>query len=164
MAALTAFSPATHTIMNVFTYNTQRRYSINDQAVAALVEEIITAEGRSCDEVAIHFVGTTKISRLHAEYFDDPTVTDCISFPMDSDNSTGYQVLGEVFVCPEIAARYVARHGGELHVEISLYIAHGILHLLGYDDIDDADRLVMRQREQFHIDNLTAKGLLLPKE
>lgn len=147
--------------MHVAVYNTQKRFPIDAMAVTALVDQVISAEGRSCDEVSIHFVGTKKICSLHAAYFDDPSVTDCISFPIDNLAGDPYSVLGEVFVCPETACSYVKMHGGALYEEITLYIVHGLLHLLGYDDIDEADCLTMRQRERFHMENLKAQALQL---
>lgn len=147
--------------MEVHVYNTQKRYPIDKKAVEALTKEVIRAQGHSCHSVSIHFVGTKKICSLHAKYFDDPSVTDCISFPIDSECGSPYSVLGEVFVCPETAFKYTERHGGLLYEEITLYIVHGLLHLLGYDDIEDTDIIKMREREQFHMKNLRKRRLLL---
>jgi probable rRNA maturation factor len=146
--------------MHVAIYNTQKRFPIDSLCVESVVKEVIHAEGRFCHEVAIHFVGRQKICSLHAEYFDDPSLTDCISFPIDNDDETSYIVLGEVFVCPATADQYVKVHGGVLNEEIILYCVHGILHLLGYDDIEETDRQVMREREQFHMQNLRRRKLL----
>ena len=147
--------------MEVNVYNTQKRYPINLPSVQALTKEVITAQGRTCHEVTIHFVGTRRICSLHAEYFNDPSVTDCISFPIDSEYESPYSVLGEVFVRPETASCYVKKHGGLLYEEITLYIIHGLMHLMGYDDIAEADCIKMREREQFHMNNLRAHNLLL---
>lgn len=147
--------------MHVAVYNTQRRFPIDAKAVSVLVKQVIAAEGRSYDEAAIHFVGTKKICSLHEIYFDDPSVTDCISFPIDNQAGDPYSILGEVFVCPETACSYIKNHGGILYEEITLYVVHGLLHLLGYDDIDEADCQIMREREHFHMKNLKALGLQL---
>lgn len=147
--------------MHIAVFNNQKRFPINEEAVIHLVREVIKAENRKCNEAAIHFVGTKKICSLHAIYFDDPSVTDCISFPIDSEDAGPYSVLGEVFVCPQTAFSYVKKHGGDLYEEISLYVVHGLLHLLGYDDIAENDQKVMRSREHFHMQNLKAHGLVL---
>lgn len=146
--------------MQVAVYNTQKRFPVDFASIEAIVKEVIRAEGSFCDEVAIHFVGTKKICSLHAQYFDDPSVTDCISFPIDNDDETSYIVLGEVFVCPATANDYVNANGGILNEEIVLYCVHGILHLLGYDDIKAADIEVMRERERFHMQNLKKQKML----
>ena len=98
-----------------------------------------------CSEVAIHFVSKKKICELHEHLFDDPTPTDCISIPIDAPSSDApFSHLGEVFVCPKVAIEY----GGDPEQETMLYIIHGLLHLLGFDDIKSADRKVMRREEK----------------
>nr|MBA2726935.1 rRNA maturation RNase YbeY [Parachlamydiaceae bacterium] len=125
--------------MQVSIYNTQKRFPINPDSIKKLARRVILAEGASFDEVSLHFVGKKKICQLHQDFFDDPSFTDCISFPMDNSECLGYSVLGEVFICPEAASRFINKHGGDLYEEISLYVVHGLLHLLGYDDIEDDD-------------------------
>jgi probable rRNA maturation factor len=147
--------------VHVTVTNTQKRFPINASSIEAIVKEVLRTEGLVCNEVAIHFVGTRKICSLHAKYFDDPSVTDCISFPIDNEDETSYIVLGEVFVCPETAYHYVKTHGGVLHEEIILYCVHGLLHLFGYDDLTEADCKVMREKERFHMQNLREQKLLL---
>ena len=96
----------------------------------------------SCEEVVIHLVDKEEISELHRTYFNDPTPTDCISFPIDD------VLLGEVFVCPAVAWEYALKHKKDPYMETALYIIHGLLHLLGYDDQDRADRLQMQRKQQ----------------
>jgi probable rRNA maturation factor len=110
-----------------------------EEMVSHLLENILKV---SCDEVAIHLVDKEKISELHQAYFNDPTPTDCISFPIDET------VLGEVFVCPAVACEYALKHKKDPYMETALYIIHGLLHLLGYDDQDPADRLQMQRKQQ----------------
>lgn len=101
--------------------------------------------------MAVYFVTSEEISRLHEDFFDDPSPTDCISFPMDDEQITGYHILGEVFICPKTALDYVLKGGEEVNEEcyreLTLYLVHGILHLLGYDDINEEDQKKMRAAE-----------------
>src|SRR5262249_50239789 len=97
----------------------------------------------------------------HARFFDDPTPTDCISFPMDDAESEEWRVLGEIFVCPKAAIRYTEEHGGNPFIETTLYIGHGLLHLMGYDDMNLIDEEQMRQAEKRHMAHLKALGLLM---
>ena len=117
-----------------------------------------------CDEVSIHLVDTKTISRLHAQFFDDPTTTDCITFPMDDPSEEGCQMLGEVFVCPATALDYAKKRGLDPYRETTLYIVHGILHLIGYDDIDPKERRTMRTKERQTMAHLEENGCLLRKE
>jgi len=100
---------------------------------------LLQEKGVATQEVAIYFIGSRKITQLHAEFFNDPTPTDCITFPF------GGQLLGEILVCPKAALDYNPQKPYE---ETTLYIIHGLLHLLGYDDIDSKKRALMRREEK----------------
>ncbi len=69
--------------------------------------------------------------------------------------------LGEVFVCPKTALEYVQKKGGNPYLETSLYLVHGILHLLGYDDLTPKERTKMRQQERSVLKMLKSKKALL---
>lgn len=150
--------------MNVTFYNDQDKLDLPLAYVEELARIVFTTAGVSFpDEVIIHLVDKKTISQLHADFFDDPTPTDCISFPMDdSEDSedTGYVLLGEIFVCPEVAIEYVKENGGHPIQETSLYIIHGLLHLLGFDDIEDDDRKEMRRMEALVLTNALSKSPL----
>lgn len=103
--------------------------------------------------MAIHFVGKRKIKNLHHQFFSDPTCTDCITFPYGED-----PLSGEVFICPEVGAEYIQKHGGTLEDEITLYVIHGYLHLLGYDDQTPSQKKEMRLQEKKWMDFLAKNG------
>jgi probable rRNA maturation factor len=107
--------------------------------------------GVRSDEVVIHLVDQETISRLHGDFFDDPSPTDCLSFPIDHplEPCVGPSILGELFVCPEVATEYASAHQGDPLRETALYIIHGLLHLLGYDDQTEEERLKMRAQETY---------------
>jgi len=107
--------------------------------------------GEFWSEVSFQFVGEKKIAQLHNAFFNDPTVTDCITFPVDKKEAVPPRVLGEVFVCPKVALDYAKRHGVDPYRETVLYIVHGLLHLLGYDDLKPSERKVMRRKERIYV-------------
>lgn len=148
------------TILNVYTENSQSALSIDPARVQRIVEEVVSSEKKKFDEASIHFVTTEEICALHAEYFDDPSPTDCISFPIDNSDG-GYRVLGDVFVCPETAIEYAGENGGDPYEEATLYIVHGVLHLLGYRDIEEEEEKEMRAGEARHMKHLKSLNLLL---
>jgi probable rRNA maturation factor len=69
----------------------------------------------------------------------EPGPTDVLSFPMDEDG-----LIGDVVVCPVVAAANNPDAEGELR----LLVAHGVLHLLGYDHEEEEDRRVMWERQE----------------
>ncbi len=72
----------------------------------------------------------------------DDSPTDVITFSGDPDDGTA----GEICVCPEAAQSYAKENGKEFAAELTLYLAHGYLHLCGFDDIEDDDKIEMRRR------------------
>lgn len=110
------------------------------------------------DEVAIYFVTEANIAQLHDQFFNDPTPTDCISFPLDERH------LGEVFVCPSVAIAYARKKGLDPYQETALYVIHGLLHLLGYDDLEPKERRTMRKKEKTCMAHLYKQNLNLHPE
>lgn len=149
--------------LDVYVFNNQNSLPVSEKSVQALVNSVVSFEGHHFDEAAIHFVSVEAICSLHKQYFNDPSPTDCISFPMDDAKEQGYKVLGEVFVCPEVAKGYIQEKGGDLYEETSLYIVHGLLHLMGYEDMNNDERAKMRQAEKRHMENLKSTHCLLQK-
>lgn len=149
--------------MDVYVIQSQKYLSLSETSVKDLVKDFTVFAQVDYDEVSIHFVDTQTISDLHAQFFDDPSPTDCITFPMDAPDVEGYRMMGDVFVCPETAAHFVKDHGGDVYQEITLYVIHGLLHLLGYDDIQEDDEKAMRAAEKEYLARVEKCGLWLRK-
>jgi len=133
-------------------------FSFDEDAVCSLVETVLSCEGTTADLVEIHFMSDSEMRHYHDVHFQDPSSTDCISFPIDSEQiDDGPRVLGDILVCPKTALTYIQQHGGSFQNEFALYIVHGLLHLLGYDDIDDEQKKSMRSAEQRSLDAFSAK-------
>jgi probable rRNA maturation factor len=147
--------------MKVSVFNNQSVLNIDSKKVKKVAFNVTALEQKSYDEVAIHFATVEEISRLHDEFFEDPSPTDCISFPMDAWDAPGYRVMGEVFVCPAVALEYAKRRQKDPYHETTLYVVHGLLHLMGYDDTDPKARARMRAAERKHLKNLADLNLIL---
>jgi probable rRNA maturation factor len=116
---------------------------------------VLEHENVSADFVSIYFISDRVMRQYHKKYFQDPSPTDCISFPVDSEaDSHGPRVLGDVFVCPKTAHLYVQGDERKFWEELTLYIVHGLLHLLGYEDMPASARSKMRAREKIIISAL----------
>ncbi|MBA3815680.1 MAG: rRNA maturation RNase YbeY [Parachlamydiaceae bacterium] len=145
--------------MNILVIQNQKKLKISDKSTQKVVKEFLTVANVHYDEVTIHFVETEIICDLHSDYFNDPSPTDCISFPMDDTEVQGYRVMGDIFVCPETAIKYVNEHGGDVYQEVTLYVIHGLLHLIGFDDIEDIENETMRAAESLHLEHLRKKNI-----
>lgn len=131
--------------MIISVLNRQKDLRLPITRIKRMVEAFLLSKKVRCAEVALHFVSKKKICELHELFFDDKSATDCISIPIDSpDCAAPFSHLGEVFVCPKVAIEY----GGDPVQETILYVIHGLLHLLGFDDLKESERKKMRQEEK----------------
>lgn len=121
----------------------QRALTIDDTSVQEALFKLLDFYKISTEEVAVHFVSKKTICELHARFFDDPAPTDCITFPGDDPAI----FLGELFICPAVAKAYAKKHRLDPLEETTLYLVHGFLHLLGYNDIEQEEEREMRTQE-----------------
>lgn len=110
-------------------------------------------------DLSIVLVDENAMERLHVQWMDEPGPTDVLSFPMDELRPTPQGrdpepgLLGDVVLCPAVAARQAAAAGHSTAEEIQVLTIHGILHLLGYDHVEPA-----QEREMFGLqDRLVAQ-------
>ncbi len=136
--------------MSVLFNNSQKVLSVLSDSVRALAEFVLDQEDASEKEVSVLFVDDAAITELNARHLGRNRPTDVIAFPMTGDASVSIhpEILGDVVVSVERALRYAEQHVLTVQHELSLYLVHGILHLLGYDDIAKPDNTRMRRREK----------------
>ena len=90
-------------------------------------------------DVGIVFVDEAPMEDLHIKWMDEPGPTDVLSFPMDELRPGSEEVpspegvLGDIVVCPQVAARQAQVAGHDPINEILLLVTHGMLHLVGFD-------------------------------
>jgi probable rRNA maturation factor len=89
------------------------------------------------DGIEISIVTDDVIARVHAEFLDDPTPTDVITFHH-----------GEIIVSADTAAREGPAHGLSFDHELCLYMIHGLMHLAGWDDHDVDEAAEMKRRQE----------------
>jgi probable rRNA maturation factor len=99
--------------------------------------------------LTILLVGDKESAALHAQHFNDPTTTDVMTFPDGSENpATGIQHLGDLAVCIDVATREATARDHSTGDELTLYCLHGLLHLIGYDDITPKKQARMWQAQR----------------
>jgi probable rRNA maturation factor len=129
-------------------FDCQKTLKLNKREITKLVKALLSYLNVECNEIILNFVDKKKISEIHLEFFNDGSPTDCITFPIDDEFVKFNRILGEIFVCPDIAVEYASKHSLDSFEEVFLYIVHGILHLIGYDDIQNEDRIIMKKKEK----------------
>ena len=100
-----------------------------------------------------------EIKSLNAEYRNVDSVTDVLSFPQFEDKeqmpSEGELCLGDVVICVERAQQQAEEYGHSFEREMVYLLVHSLLHLLGYDHMDDDEKAIMREKEEHvmeHVD------------
>ncbi|GAA1331805.1 rRNA maturation RNase YbeY [Brachybacterium sp. NBEC-018] len=100
-------------------------------------------------ELSIILIDEQAMERLHVQWLDLPGPTDVMSFPMDeltpgsAEHPAPEGLLGDVVLCPSVAAKQAAEAGHSTVEELLLLTVHSILHLLGYDHMEAEERKVM---------------------
>jgi len=107
-------------------------------------------------ELSIVFMADAAITRLHADFLGDPTSTDVITFEGDPD----FDFAGEICVCVDYALSQAPEYGHSFSEELTLYLVHGWLHLVGFNDIEARDAVRMREAEQLALRYLKEKSAI----
>jgi probable rRNA maturation factor len=101
-------------------------------------------------ELSVVLVDEPAMEQLHVQWMDEPGPTDVLSFPMDElrpgadGEESAPGLLGDVVLCPQVAAKQGQDAGHTTQDELLLLTTHGILHLLGYDHAESDE-----EREMF---------------
>jgi probable rRNA maturation factor len=123
----------------------QKLLSIDRRWFKDLVPFVLNREGVSDAKIGLAFVDDARMHELNKRYLAHDYPTDVLTFPM----ARGKTLEGEIVVSTEYAGRECVQYDWPVEMETSLYVVHGLLHLCGYDDADDAgaDRMEVRQKE-----------------
>ena len=110
-------------------------------------------------EISVLLVDNETIRTLNRDYRDKDAATDVLSFPMEEElpDETAPQIiggptermLGDLVISVERAVEQAAEYGHAVERELAFLTVHGMLHLLGYDHMEEADRREMRQEEEY---------------
>lgn len=155
--------------VQVFVADEQSGVAVDLERWRRLALDVLRAEGvRGAAELSLIFVDEATISEMNHVHMGKDSPTDVLAFPIDAvviDESPGPGrasrgpdreapdsddfplLLGDVVVCPVVAARQAPTHAGTFDDEVALLVTHGVLHVLGYDHADDDERIAMRARE-----------------
>jgi probable rRNA maturation factor len=155
--------------LDVYAADEQADHPVAVERWSRLARAVLEAEGIVSDtEVSLLFVDEATIASLNERFLDKRGPTDVLSFPIEDEadrsgrspdeGGTGpgsiepdtgrLLLLGDVVICPAVAARNAVDHGVSLDDETALLVVHGILHLLGMDHEVEAEAERMERREQ----------------
>ncbi len=162
--------------VEVFAADEQSAQPVDAMGLIRLAKAVLVAQGvKAGSELSMLFVDEDAMAELNKRFLGKDGPTDVLAFPIDDDDvveggrspdSLGPgngadpdadppNLLGDVVVCPAVAARNAPNHAGTYEDEMALLVVHGILHILGMDHVDNEEAEAMEQRErelleQFH--------------
>ena len=112
------------------------------------------------DEVSVVFCDDAYIRQLNRDYRGQDKATDVLSFALDEGeepdvhDGPAQHLLGDIVISLDTAARQAEDYGHTLERELAYLAIHGMLHLLGYDHMDEADQQEMRTEEEYVLTRL----------
>lgn len=123
-------------------------------------ELCIDAENIDVDrsEISVTFVDMEEIHQLNRDYREVDSPTDVLSFPQFDDLNDlpeeGEIALGDVVICKDKAEEQAQEFGHSFEREIIYLFVHSVLHLLGYDHMDEDEKKIMRRQEEAVMEQL----------
>jgi probable rRNA maturation factor len=131
--------------------------AISSRLVKKIAERMLTLLNVQSAELSVLLTDDATIQQLNAQYRHKDSPTDVLAFPlMDVDDEQLHTLeggaLGDVVISLDTALRQAQQHDQSLLEEVRTLLAHGLLHLLGYDHQTDAEEAEMNQQAQRLID------------
>ncbi len=128
------------------------RAPVSAAAASRLALGVVRAEGARVAALSITFVGPARMRTLNRRHLGRDRATDVLAFAM------GSPLVGDVYVCPAVAAQAAARFGTSAGDEVRRLVIHGVLHVLGYDHPEGAGRTTgaMWRLQERHLAGLGA--------
>jgi len=131
--------------------NPQKLIRFDSRPLRKVVRQIVRQSDLREGSLSLAVVDDATIAGLNKQYLGDPSPTDVLSFALES--APGY-LEGEVVASAETAARSASEYGWSAANELQLYLIHGVLHLVGYNDRTSRQRSVMRKQERGYLEQL----------
>ena len=131
--------------LTVVISSTQRRLRVPAKRIRELVAFVAGRENKRVEQVDVAVVGMRRMATLNRRYLGGGGATDVISFDLGPGPSGG--LCAQIVVCSDVAIRQAKLRGHAAWRELLLYLAHGLLHVMGYDDQTRAGAARMHRRE-----------------
>lgn len=134
--------------LEVAVANLQEAHAVDEASLVAAIRQVLVPAGYTSGEISIAVVNDTRMHELNRQYLEHDYPTDVLSFVLDEQEGS---LEGEIIVSADYAAREAERFQWSVQDELLLYVIHGALHLIGYDDQTPAAKQQMRAQEKLHL-------------
>ncbi len=157
--------------MNIVIANRQRTKRINSRWLKQIVQAIFSDLGIEEAELGINLVAAREMALINETFLQHEGSTDVITFDHSAAEfrtpESGHQLHGELFICVDDAIQQAKDFKTTWQAEVVRYVVHGVLHLLGHDDLKphlrrrmkrEENRLVRRLEARFSLAQLSRAG------
>ena len=117
---------------------------INQPIINKWIEKIADYYGKKCGEIAYIFCNDSKIIEVNRQYLQHDYYTDIITF----DYTHGSRISGDLFISLDTVESNSVEQNTTYESELHRVIIHGVLHLIGFDDLTDEEEKEMREKEE----------------
>ncbi|MBU0683715.1 MAG: rRNA maturation RNase YbeY [Candidatus Omnitrophota bacterium] len=145
--------------------NQNKKRKINLSGIKKTAVAVLKNSEKKNAEVNIIFVSSQKMRAVHRTYLGKDVSTDVMAFPVESMNKKrqgseesfcpafqgGSNFLGDIIISSDKAFYNAKIYGTSFKEETALYVIHGLLHLLGYDDVSSEKKKVMKKKENEYL-------------
>ncbi len=128
--------------MKITIKNFQNKIPISPKRIKKIILKAFSSEGaKKSGEINVCFVNDLKIKKFNLKYLGKNCPTDVLSFLLEPENRG--RIFGDIIISTDTAVGNAKIFKTSSLYETSLYIIHGVLHLLGYDDKNARERKLM---------------------
>ncbi len=113
-----------------------------------MIDFVARAEKARIAEIDVAVVSSRQFARINRLYLNHVGATDVITFDLSDVDEPAGEINGQIVVCADVAQKQARRLGQGVQKELLLYVAHGLLHLTGYDDATPAAAKRMHARQE----------------
>jgi probable rRNA maturation factor len=128
--------------------NNQLAHEVDEERLLSAARRVLEDSSYRSAAISVAVVDDDTIHALNRQFLKHDYPTDVLSFTLED---TGAHLDGEIVLSADTAATAATEHGTTASHEQLLYVIHGMLHLVGYDDIEPADAQRMRAAEQYYL-------------
>jgi probable rRNA maturation factor len=144
--------------------NSQKRLQLKSARITKIIQAVLRKEKYKAGELTFVFVNSSQIKSLNKKYLGHLYATDVLAFDFTGRTLSGYEksrhakgcsccssdniLWGDIIISTDAIIQNTKRFKTTASRELALYVVHGLLHLLGYDDHKNADIKAMRLKEE----------------
>ncbi len=128
-----------------------------DEQIKLLAQFVLDAQNKTKAEVNIRFIETEEMLHLNSTYRDKNKLTNVLSFVSEFPLEIKSDFIGDIVICIEVIKQEAKEQQKTIEAHLAHIVIHGVLHLLGFDHIDNDDAKIMEDLEQKYLKKILHK-------